>query len=142
MPPPRKDGLRLRLLPAGATIFLEATVCHSPSCSQCTTLMHRTTLCLHSSPSSRLTSALLALATGKVTFLSGDPSAVDKINVFSPSFSTVLPSAVVSNAPRLDSSDSTVLWFGHHVLGKTVDHQWLGHGRPLAGYLAQWCTSS
>ena len=32
----------------------------------------------------------------------------------------MLPSAVVQNTPRLDTSDSTVLWFGNHVLGRNV----------------------
>ena len=39
--------------------------------------------------------ALLTFATWKVTFSNCPPSAVDRIGVFSPSFCTVLPSAVV-----------------------------------------------
>ena len=65
-------------------------------------------------------SALLKIATWKVTVLNYATSAVDMISVFSHSFSTVLPSAVVQNTPRLDPSDSTVLWFGNHVYGVTV----------------------
>ena len=40
-------------------------------------------------------STLLTFATWNVTFLNCAPSDVDMSNVFSPSFSTVLPSAVV-----------------------------------------------
>ena len=59
-----------------------------------------------------LRDALLAFATWKVTFLNSAPSDVDTSSVFSPSLSTMLPSAVVWNTSRLDPSDSTVLWFG------------------------------
>ena len=62
-------------------------------------------------------SAPLTFATRNVIFLSCVPSDVDMSNVFSPSFSTVVPSTVVWNTPRLDPSDSNVLWFGIHVLG-------------------------
>ena len=65
-------------------------------------------------------SALLTLATSKVTFLSRDPPVVAMNNALSPSFSTVLPSVVVWNTPRLDLSHPNVLWFRNRVLGMTV----------------------
>ena len=65
-------------------------------------------------------SALLTLATWKVNFPNCAPSANDMISVFSPSFSTALPSAVVWNTSRLDPSGSLDLWLRNHILGMTV----------------------
>ena len=79
------------------------------------------------------------------SFLSGILSGCLSLRSPKNRFSTKqsLPSAVVQNTPRLDPSDSTVLWFGNRVLGMTVSAAPLsttsgwGHGRPLAGNLSQ-----
>ena len=55
----------------------------------------------------------------------------------------MLPPAVVQNTPRQVPSDSTIFGRGNRVVGMTgfcsatVNHQWLWHGRPLAGHLTQ-----
>ena len=86
-------------------------------------------------------SAPLTFATRNVIYLSCVPSDVDMSYVFSSSFSTVVPSTVVWNTPRLDPSDSNVLCFGIHVLGVSVSAAPLSTTEGCGKAFTRWTIS-